>query len=221
MQDIRAIAENIVAIRARRSELVASGTVEAALAAELSDLEARDSLFTDICIGHHRVNLCQAGFVYGEVLRHPVDPQAGIVVRLADRVEIVDGPDACAGEMTILEATVLIGRRAGVGAAFRDWHAGGRSLGRREDDLLMGSPRGEALKRSLLRIGTDAVEREDRAPVTDPAPSEPPSMAKAKARPTTSASTPATDARAPKRPTSTSTRKARTDADERMPDLFG
>lgn len=120
MPDMRSIVENIAAIRARRLELATIRPVDPQEASELGDLEARHSLFEDMCLRHHRLNLCQAGFGYGRILRHPADEEAGVIVRLGDMVEIVEGADARPGEVSIVEATTIMARRLGRGLAFRD-----------------------------------------------------------------------------------------------------
>ena len=217
MQDLRSIAENIAVIRIRRSELAAMKPVDRGLAEELSDLEARTSLFEETCTRHHRVNLCQAGFVYGDVLRHPAHPDVGVAVRLGDKVEIVEGMSGIGSEMTIVQATALLDRTEVGSPPFRDWHVDGRSLGQREDDLIMHGPRGETLRRSLARIGV-ATDDDDVpvVPPTSPRPAathSPGSTAIVETGIVTGppSAKPASGPRRPPRPV----------MDDRMPDLFG
>ena len=122
-------------IKARRKELLALMALTQEEAKELSDLEAKHSLFDDLCMRVHLLNLCKAGFLYGEMLRHPVDPAVGIEVRLRDQVVIVEGPDAGPQEMSIIEASRILGNRMKRGAALRLWEANGVTLGDREDAL--------------------------------------------------------------------------------------
>lgn len=213
MQDMRSIAENIGSIRERRSELAALKPVDRRLAEELSDLEARASLFAETCVRYHRINLCQAGFVYGDVLRHPADPGVGVAVRLGDRVEFVEGVDVPQGEMTIAAATALLGARVGRGLAFRDWHDDDRSIGQREDDLFMRGPRSEALRRSLARLGNPGSEgRDGAAAILE-------DMLGLPAISSTPAGSASTEP-APRIATGR-VRASRARSDERMPDLFG
>jgi hypothetical protein len=197
MNDMRGIAERIPAILRRRSELVAAGPADRAEREELSGLESDASRFDDMCIRHHRLNLCQAGLVFGDVLRHPADPLAGASVRLGDMVEIVEGPDARQGEMPIMEATALMARRLGRGLAFRDWSLAGVSLGAREDALLR--------------------ERSGLPPAAAPqAPPSPPAS-DGETRPASSPESAAPTAAEPR----TAPRPRRARHDDRTPDLFG
>lgn len=216
MHDMRSIVDDIATIRSRRTELAAMRPDDPVLASELSVLEAKASLFAEMCVRHHRINLCQAGFVYGSLLRHPADGEVALAVRLGDRVEIVQGPDAREGEITIAEATAILGRRIGRGLAFRDWHAAGRSLGEREDDLFMKGPRGADLRRALDRYAPAGVEN-----VTDGQPAAtPPTPAEAS---TEAAPAERVDRETPRAadmaPPTAKPRRTRTD--QLTPDLFG
>jgi hypothetical protein len=219
MQDMRSIAENIGSIRKRRQELAALKPVDRGLAEELSDLEARASLFAETCVRHHRINLCQAGFVYGDVLRHPADPDVAVSVRLGDRVEAIEGLDAPAGEITIAAATALLGARVGRGLAFRDWHAGGRSLGQREDDLLMNGPRGAALRSALDRLGPPAMQARDVPDRTETASDTTGTVTDTATAPAVDdiRTTPASQATA----RTQASRPRRSRSDDQTPDLFG
>lgn len=194
MNDMRTIAENIAAIRARRMELATIRPTDPRDAGELGDLEAVNSRFEDMCLRYHRLNLCQAGFGYGQVLRHPADADTGVLVRLGDQVEIVEGSDVRPGELSIMDATTIMARRLGRGLAFRDWHADGRSLGDREDEIF------------LARIGC---------------PSPPRSHADAVAASTPTLEVVPSLDRSPSEAKSTPVRARRSRQDDLTPDLFG
>ena len=120
------IVRDLPAVRTAHEETLAqarSGTASRAVLTVLARAEAEIAVFDRSCIGHVPHCLMATGLVWDDVLRHPLAPGLEARVRLGDRVE-VEGE-----EIGIAEATALVARRAGRGAAIADWHRGPLRLG--------------------------------------------------------------------------------------------